>query len=222
MTEHARIIVLSSTKSGDTSLVVHTLSDLWGRRSFLVTMGRKAAAGMFRPMSLLDCEVTLNSKSDLWRAGKFAYRHLLPGIRNSLSKTAITMFMVEVLFRTVRESGKDESLFDWCEASALTLDSLESDFANFPVIFLLGLSEALGFRPGPSDLLPFVNAGEMAAATSILKSSPAEALLAKMNGGSRAALCEGLIRYLERHTERHIDIRSLAVLHELLSPPTSE
>lgn len=216
MTEHAQVIVLGTTKSGESSLVVHTLSDLWGRRSFLVTMSHKTAAGLFRPMSVLDCEVTPNRKSDLWRAGKFSRKHLLSGIRASLPKTAITMFMSEVLFRTIREGGRDERLFDWCERTAVTLDAIESDFSNYPVIFLLELADILGFRPTELDLAPFV--GEQFSLVRLFLGSPAaEALLVPMNGASRSAMCEGLLRYLERHTEARIDIRSMAVLHDLFT-----
>lgn len=216
MTEHAQVIVLGTTKAGESSLVVHTLSDLWGRRSFLVTMGRKTAAGMFRPLSILDCEVTTNTKSDLWRAGKFSRKHILTGIRGSLHKTAITMFMSEVLFRVIRESGRDENFFDWCERSVITLDALENDFSNYPIVFLLGLSEAMGFKPSAYDLAPFV-LDQYELAGKFIKSTQAEALLIPMTGSERSLLCSGILLYLEQHTEARIDIRSMAVLHDLFS-----
>lgn len=216
MTENAQIIVLGTTKAGESSLVVHTLSNLWGRRSFLVTMGRKTAAGMFRPLSILDCEVTVSSKSDLWRAGKFSRKHLLSGIRESLPKTAISMFMSEVLFRVIRESGRDDNLFDWCERLILTLDALDTDFSNYPIVFLLELAEALGFKPNAYDMAPFV-LDQYELVGKFIKGGQAEALLIPMTGSERSLLCAGILRYLEQHTEARIDIRSLAILHDLFS-----
>ncbi len=167
-------------------------------------------------MTIMDCEVTPNSKSNLWRAGKFSHKHLLSGIRGNLSKTAITMFMSEVLFRVIREESRDDNLFDWCEKSVLTLDALQSDFSNYPIIFLLGLSETLGFRPTEEGLSTY--AGEQyRLVCDFLKSPAAEALLIPMTGAARTSLCESILRYLEHHTEARIDIRSLSVLHEVFA-----
>ena len=122
--------------------------------------------------------------------------------------------MSEVLLRTVKEGAQEEGLYDWCVRSVLTLDSLMSNFANFPVRFLLELSEALGFRPELEDVAPF--AGEqLGAMQAFLSSDFAEAMLVPLSGEARNALSDSLLRYLEFHTESAINVRSLSVLREL-------
>ncbi|MBQ9184754.1 MAG: DNA repair protein RecO C-terminal domain-containing protein [Bacteroidales bacterium] len=217
MRERARILVLNTTLYGEKSLIVHCISDLWGRRSFITSRGGKTSAGLFSPMNILDCEVTPNTKSDLWRLHSPALRHPLMSIRSSIPKTSISLFMSEVLYRTVREPVADDSgLFNWCEQSVLTLDALESDYSNFHLVFLLGLAAALGFRPTAESMAPY--AGEnFLLLKEFLTTDTAGAMLISLSGSRRADLCRCILKYLEHHTESRIEVKSLDVLHELFA-----
>ncbi len=215
MKERAQIIILNTTAFGDKSLILHCISDLWGRRSFIVSRSSKTAPVVYRPMNVLDCEVTINPKSDLWRVGSVTLKHPLTSIQSSMEKTALCMFMSEVLYRTVREPAQDDAaLFLWCEQNVLTLEALQNDFANFHILFLLGLSSALGFAPTREALAPFV--GEAySTAGEFLTLPAAEAMLLPLSGARRTELCRSIIKYLEHHTESRIDIKSLDVLHQI-------
>lgn len=215
MKERAQIIILNTTAFGDKSLILHCISDLWGRRSFIVSRSSKTAPVVYRPMNILDCEVTINPKSDLWRVGSVTLKHPLTSIQSSMEKTSLCMFMSEVLYRTVREPAQDDAaLFLWCEQNVLTLEALQNDFANFHILFLLGLSSALGFAPTREALAPFV--GEAySTAGEFLTLPAAEAMLLPLSGARRTELCRSIIKYLEHHTESRIDIKSLDVLHQI-------
>ena len=215
MKERAQIIILNTTAFGDKSLILHCISDLWGRRSFIVSRSSKTAPVVYRPMNILDCEVTINPKSDLWRVGSVTLKHPLTSIQSSMEKTALCMFMSEVLYRTVREPAQDDAaLFLWCEQNVLTLEALQNDFANFHILYLLGLSSALGFAPTREALAPFV--GEAySTAGEFLTLPAAEAMLLPLSGARRTELCRSIIKYLEHHTESRIDIKSLDVLHQI-------
>ena len=152
------LIVLSSTKVGENALVVHTLSREWGRRGFLVHSGAKAGMSRFLPLNILEAEVVENPKSELWSLRKIGPKEALSGIRNNIHKNTMTLFLSEVLLRTLRDGTNEDGLFEWCVGSILTLDALESDFSNFHIRFLLELAGALGFRPTLQDIAPF--AGE--------------------------------------------------------------
>ena len=207
MTHASEFIVLAVTKVGDKSLVLHTLSPEWGRRSFITGVSRKSPMALFMPLSLLNAEVVENSKSDLWRMREV-------GIRNDVRKNSMTLFMSEVLLRTLRDGVNEPGLFDWCRRSILTLDALESDFANYHLRFLLEFAGALGFAPSLSDLAPF--AGEhLGVVKQILASDEARTLLIPMTGVQRNALAGLLLDYIGFHTDTKISVRSLAVLREL-------
>jgi DNA repair protein RecO (recombination protein O) len=119
-----------------------------------------------------------------------------------------------VLYRSIRDGFYEEGLFDWCRGSILTLDSLERDFSNFHLRWLLELSTELGFAPSVEDLAPF--AGErLRDVQALLEAGFEETMLLPLSGQRRSQLCNIFIRYLSHHTETTLDIRSLRVLQEL-------
>jgi DNA repair protein RecO (recombination protein O) len=138
----------------------------------------------------------------------------LSGIRGNLHKNTMTLFLSEVLFRTVREGVFEEGLYEWCIGSILTLNALEADFANFHIRFLLEFAGALGFSPTFDDIAPFAEK-HLAQIKPFLTSGFSESMLIPLRGEDRNALCEDLLRYLEYHTESAIHVHSLAVLREV-------
>ena len=210
----AELLVLATTKVGENAVVVHTLSREWGRRGFLVPSARKTGTALLLPLNILEAEVVENPKSELWSIRNIQARDSLNGIRGNLHKNAMSLFLAEVLFRTLREGAYEDGLFEWCVGSILTLDALEEDFANFHVRFLLEFSGALGFRPTLADVAPFAGDNTLLLKP-FLETDFSRSMLIPLSGGQRSALCEALLRYLEFHTDQPIRIRSLQVLREL-------
>lgn len=214
MIHSTRLIILNLTKIGEKSLVLHTLSPEFGRRSFITSIGKGTGMAMFLPLNIVEAEITENSKSDLWRANRFSASHPLNGIRSNIYKNTMTLFMSEVLYRTLKDGANEDGLFEWCSRSILTLDAMESDFSNFHLRFLLELAVALGFSPTAVDLAPF--AGEyLKSVRALVESSFSEAMLVPLNGEQRNGIAQALLRYLGYHTESRIEVRSLSVLREL-------
>ena len=190
MTENIEAIVLGYTKFGENSVVVHTLSEAYGRRGFLVRVGRKAGMALLLPLNILEMDIVPNPKSTLWSA--------------------------RVLLRAVKDGQAEDGLYPWCVRSILTLDSLDSDFSNFHIRFLLEFAGALGFSPTFEDIAPFAEK-HLAQLKPFLTSTFSESMLLPLRGEERNALCEDLLRYLEYHTESSINVRSLAVLREVFA-----
>lgn len=214
MTENIEAIVLGYTKFGENSVVVHTLSEEYGRRGFLVRIGKKAGTALLLPMNILEMDIVPNPKSTLWSARNLTARDPLNGIRGNLYKNTMSLFLSEVLLRTVRDGQAEDGLYPWCTRSILTLDTLEADFSNFHIRFLLELAGALGFRPSLEDIAPFAEK-HLAQLKPFLTSTFTESMLIPLRGEDRNALCEDLLRYLEYHTESSIRVHSLAVLREV-------
>ena len=214
MIHRIQLIILNTTKVGERSLVLHTLSDEWGRRSFITTIGKGSGMALLQPLSIVDAEIVENPRSELWRARALSAAHPLTGIRTSPGKNAITLFMAEVLYRTLREGTNEGELFAWCERSILTLDALGGDYANYHLRFLLEFAAALGFSPSPEDLMPF--AGEhFARLLELLQADFGACMLVPLNGDTRTEIARILLKYLGYHTESRIEVRSLRVLQEL-------
>ena len=212
--ENIEFIVLATTKVGENAVVVHTLSREYGRRGFLVHPGKKAGMALYLPLNILEADVVENAKSSLWGLRSVHWRDALPGIRGNLHKNTMTLFIAEVLFRTLREGTYEDGLYEWCVGSILTLDALQADFANYPVRFLLELSGALGFSPTFDSVAPFGQEylGELKV---LLQSDFGASMLLPLTGARRNALCEVLLQYLSFYTDSNIQVKSLAVLREL-------
>ena len=153
MTFSTELIVLSTTKLGEKSLVVHCLTPSLGRRSFIASVPSGGGMALFLPLNILEGEVSENPRSDLWRVRRLSAVSPLGGIRSSVSKNTMTLFMSEVLYRTVRDGAMEEGLFDWCKRSVLTLDAMQGDFSNFHLRFFWSLPSRLASpRRSPTSL----------------------------------------------------------------------
>ena len=209
------LIILHSTKVGENSIVAHTLSKEYGRRSFLIKgAGKRGTMTLMLPLTVLEAEIAETSKSTLYTAKNLSAKYPLSGIRNSISKNSMTLFMSEVLYRTIKEGGNELGLFEWCEKNILLLDALKSDFSNFHIRFLLELTVVLGFSPESKDLMPFVRE-HYPIVEKFMKESFADAMLIPLNGAIRNEIAEEILRYIEFHSESAVNIASLKVLREL-------
>ena len=212
--DNIELIVLATTKVGENALVVHTLSREHGRRGFLIRPGKKAGMALFLPLNILEADVVENPKSTLWSLRGIRLKDALQGIRGNLHKNTMTLFLSEVLFRILRDGSYEDGLYEWCLGSILTLNELESDFANFHIRFLLELAGALGFRPGFDDIAPFAKE-QLRELKLFLEKDFGESMLVPLSGVARNELCDCLLQYLSYHTEQSVQVRSLAVLREL-------
>ena len=210
-------ILLHTTRYGDSSIILHTLSKEYGRKGFFVkNISRRCVSSVFFPLAILEADIDDHVRSRMPNVRNVSLRYALNGIRNNLKKGAISVFVSEVLFRVVKEGMQDSALYDMCERNILLLDAMESDFSNFHIRFLLELAVALGFRPSAEDLAPF--AGENLALLSRFMSEPfSRAMLVPMSGTVRSQIADSLLKYLEFHTESALNVNSLRILHELLA-----
>ena len=214
MTQNTELIVLHATKFGENSLVVHTLSRDYGRRSFFVRGAGKRQMSLFLPLNILEADIQESSKTTLFTARNISSRHPLSGIRNNLYKNSMTMFMSEVLFRVLKEGADEQGLYEWCEKNILLLDAIQTDFSNFHIRFLLEMTMVLGFSPEARNLEPFV--GEhYPIAERFMKEPFAESMLIPLSGKVRNELSEEILKYIEFHTESAVNVNSLKVLHEI-------
>ena len=216
MTTGTELIVLHTTKFGENSIVVHTISKDYGRRSFLVRGAGKKQMALFLPLNILEAEVVESSRSNLYTARNLVSVCPLLGIRNNILKNSVTMFISEVLFRAIKEGTAEQGLYEWCRKNIILLDAIETDFNNFHLRFLLELAVTLGFSPESRDLMPFVG-DHYPIVEAFMQKSFAESMLIPLNGATRNEIAEEILRYREFHTESAINVNSLKVLRELFA-----
>ena len=214
MTGSTSLILLHTTKFGENSIVLHTLSKEYGRRGFVVRSVNKKMMSLLLPLNILEADVTDSGKPGLLPVRNISIGRPLMGIRNNLFKNTMTMFLSEVLYRVVKEGTAEPGLYEWCERQIMLLDAMETDFSNFHLRFLLELSIALGFSPQSEDLRPFLG-DNLPVIVQFMCTSFAESMLMPLSGSLRNEICEGVLRYIEYHLESTLTINSLKVLREL-------
>ena len=214
MKQALEFIIIGTTKVGEKSLVLHTLSAEYGRRSFIVGISKSSSMALYLPLNILSGEVSDNHLSDLWRVSGLRAEYSLSGLRGDVRKNSMSMFLSEVLFRCLRDGEYSPDLYDWCRQSILTLDALGEDFANYHLLWLLDLCGVLGFSPRLEDLMPFAD-DRLEDIRALLTLDRSSALLLPLSGSRRSDIASILLEYLGYHLDTRLNIRSLSVLREL-------
>ena len=171
---------------------------------------------LFLPLNVLEASVTESSKSSLYTMRNPVAKHPLLGIRNSLYKNSMTMFMSEVLYRVIKDGTNEHGLFEWCEKNILLLDAITDDFSNFHLRFLLELAMVLGFSPSLQDLQPFAGS-HYPVVEQFMTKSFVESMMIPLSGQVRNEIAEEILRYIEFHSESAVNVNSLKVLRELFA-----
>lgn len=225
------MIVLHTIKYGEHSLIVHGYDADAGRISLMFRGSARSRSGnpaLLHPLCLLD-PIVRKGKGELFLLAEFTETHPLPSIRTRIRKSCIALFLGELLYRTLREASPDERLYRFLEHGILTLEHLDEDCcANFHLWFLVSYAARLGFHP--AGFVPDCSSGNPgfrfsesgAGLLSLLLTAPPEVCLSHpLNASRRRSFCDEMIRYLSYHLEVPLEMKSLAVLHEVLTGPAS-
>jgi DNA repair protein RecO (recombination protein O) len=236
-----RGIVLHSIKYGDTSLITHIYTDLHGRQVYLLKGIRGAAArhrsSLIQPLFLLNIEAYGGRQRGAMRYAKELQANTpLHSLPSDVRKSAIALFVGEVLYSLIREEEQNAALFDFLYRHILLLDSLQQGVANFHLYFLVQLAQHLGFWPGntyDAGLRPYFDAesGLFAPSTPLAGAymdKPTAALMAALLAATpdnlhhiratreqRNLLLRMVLDYYCAHLGMANPIRSLAVLEEV-------
>ncbi len=238
-------IVLRTVKYGDTSIIVSIFTELFGVQSYLVngvrTSSKKGSgkANMFQPAAVLDMVVYHNELKQLQRIKEFKWAIIWQHIYSDIPKNAVSLFIVELLTKCIRQPEENHDLFYFMEDCLQQLDDSEGTvMANLPLFFALHLAVFFGFRINDeySDEHPFLDLQEgmfvherpdhpqfledkKAAVTSqILKAQhPQELNDLKLHHDFRRQLLHVFETYYALHIQDFGTLKTLQVMRELLS-----
>ncbi len=235
MLHTTRAVGLRTFRHGDSTLVLKAYTELFGARSYLVRAGRKNAeqAARLQPMARLELVVTEQGGRDLQYVREMQVWRPYTNLWSDPLRGLLLLFAQEVFYRTLREEAPDRGLFNFVLDALEAIDSTD-ELAAQPLHLLLGLAGHLGFRPGrptvhgqrfdlregqffsgePAHAF-CLNAQDSQALAQLLQyggNTPAPPLQASQ----RRALLEHLLQYFRLHVEGFGELRSPAVLHDLL------
>jgi len=238
-------IVLRAVKYGETSLIVTIFTELFGLQSYLVngvrTSSKKGSgkANLFQPTAILDLVVYHNELKHLNRIKEFKWSYLYKNIFSDVPKNAVSLFMIELLTKCLKQPEANQELFEFCEDAFIHLDeSTGSVMANFPLFFALHLPVFFGFRisdeysdknsiidlqegmfvPERPDHFHFLEGKQAEITSELLKMmQPEELEQLKLNHDFRRQLLFAYETYYALHIQDFGTMKTLPVLREVLS-----
>ncbi len=153
MLHKTKAIVLRTIKYGETSVVVTCFTELYGLQSYMVNGIRQVSkkggskSSYFQPAALLDLVVYHNQFNNLQRIKEFKWSFLSQHIFSDIFKHAVSLYMIELLTKCLKEPEPNKELFNFIEDALVNLDeATKTVTANFPLFFSLHLAGFFGFR----------------------------------------------------------------------------
>jgi DNA repair protein RecO (recombination protein O) len=152
-----RGIVLRQTRYGESSLILQVYTPDLGSVGLVVSGVRsarsRAKAALYQPMNLLELVLYVKEGRDLHRVKEARFAHVYARLPFEPERSAVGLFLAEVLLRALREDGPHPELHAFSERAFQVLDGCTRGLSGIPCAFLLGLSGLMGFapqgRPGP-------------------------------------------------------------------------
>ena len=204
----ARGIVLGTLKYGEKGVVVHMLTDVIGRQSYMVQGVRPTARGskmaLLQPMFAVEYIGLESQKMSMHRMKDLVPGIVLQSTPFDVRKSTMALFMAEVLYRLVKESEPAEGLFDFVWGSVEALDALQEGIANFHLWFLANLSRPLGFSPDNARILHDMLECDVRYLGEI-----------GLNRTQRVEFLEAMLKYYAYHLDTIRSVESLRILQEV-------
>ena len=149
-------IVLSKLKYRDNDLIVKCYTKQRGVVSYLIRGAYKSSKGSsksvyFQPLSILIIEENFKPNHSLQNIKEVKFDYLFKTLHTHILKSAIVMFLSEVLSSVLKEEEQNKPLYEYIEHTLQLLDQ-EIEFSNFHLLFLLNLTKYLGFYPDNENL----------------------------------------------------------------------
>lgn len=233
-------IVLHSLKYNDTTNIVDIYTEALGRVSFLVSASRSKKSAvksvLFQPLSIIEIEANVRPNANMQRIKEAKSAFPFQSIPFDPYKSAISFFLAEFLYKSVREETENHPLFAYLKHSIAWLDGCRENFANFHLVFLMRLSRFLGLYPNiedyqEGDYFDLLNAcftsvrpqvhsyyigGEEAyRVTRLMRMNYETMHLFEMSRTDRTRCLSIMNDYYRLHIPGFTELKSLAVLQEL-------
>ncbi|MDC0204244.1 DNA repair protein RecO [Flavobacteriales bacterium] len=153
----SRAIALTYLKHSESSIIAKLFTEEHGLQTFIVNGVRsnksKKKLGLFQPLQLSQINASLLIKNKMQYLNEISLADNKLSESISIKNNFIALFIAEVLSKSLCENGKDKKLFQyiWDIKISLTITSKINE--NYPLLFLLKLTDFLGFYPSKDSLL---------------------------------------------------------------------
>ena len=151
MLQKNKAIVISKVRYRDNDLIVKCFTEQKGLVSYLIRGALKSNKGTskavyFQLLSQLQLEENFKANQTLHYIKEVKVDFIYRSIHTNVYKSSIAMFLAEILSTVLKEEEQNTPLYEYLETTLKWLDYQE-DYSNFHLLFLLNLTQYLGFYP---------------------------------------------------------------------------
>ena len=221
MLEKTRAVVLNTLRYTDTKLIATLFTESRGAVSFIVRQpkGRKSTVQSVLLAPLMQLEVVMDYRESMRLQKMVDVKVDVPykTVPYNPLKQTIALFLGEFLYYALREEQSNPELYSYLTDSLQWLDAREEGYVNFPTTFLIRLSRFLGFWPDTEEAATVLREGETNLVPLLLRMDFATMHLFRFTREQRTRLLEVLNDYYRLHVPHFPELRSMAILREVLS-----
>ena len=189
-----------------------------------------------QPLSLIDIVLDNRANKTFQYIRESSPTSLLNTVPYDPIKNSIALFLSEILHKTLRESDKENALFDFVKESILFFDTTTKGFANFHLVFLIKMTYFLGFFPNLSqfhdgvyfDMLNSqfteqnnnthtLNVAETEAFAHLMRMDYDNMQIFSLSRNQRNTILEHILTYYRLHLPEFGTVKSLDILQQLFA-----
>lgn len=234
-----QVIVLSKLKYREHDLIVKCYTKHRGIVSYIlrgILKSRKnnTKIAYFQLLSQLQIEEQYKANHSLQTIKEVKLDCIYQSLHINILKSAIVMFLAEVLSIVLKEEEENQFLYNYLETTLQWLDH-ETEFSNFHLLFLLNLTKHLGFYPDLKNIdNPYFNlrnglfetqkqdfysiSGENLATLKQLLGIKFDALnTVKLNSKQRQSFLTMILLYFELHLGNFKKPKSLEIFNQVFN-----
>lgn len=221
-------IVISYIKYRETSIIVRIFTRELGLKSYIVNSVRTAKSrskiALYQPLSLLDLVVYDKENASLNRISEVKLSYAFQRIPFDFYRSGVAMFMGEVVGKAIYDNYQNASLFDYLDKAIHDLDGEGLNLSTYPHVFLLQLSQFLGFSPADAaEFYEQLQQGVGSLSVSLEERVYFDQLLesdfnssTKIPGSVRRKLMDHLLLFYKVHLDTFSEIKSVKVLMQMM------
>ena len=156
MKYNSRAIALTYIKHSESSIIAKLYTEEHGLQTFIVKGVRsnksKKKLGLFQPLQLSQINASLIIKNEIQYLNEISLAKNKLAEKTRIKNHFISLFIAEVLSKSLYKNEQDKALFNYIWDIKLLLSGKNKINANYPLLFLLQLSNFFGFYPSKDNL----------------------------------------------------------------------
>lgn len=146
MKKTAKGLILQRFSYSETSLIIHCFTENEGLKSFLFQGAKKKKGIVLLPLSPIEFSYYQKDENQLAKMTDATLYQSFATIPFDPVKSTVIFFQVEILTNVLHEGVVDTHLYDFLVCELAWLDE-HNTLANYPIYWMLEVSQQLGFYP---------------------------------------------------------------------------